>query len=235
MNNIQPALSVIVIAANEESYVKRALQSIRDQHYPNYEIILVVNGSTDATYEQAQGLADKVVEYPDLLGASTARNIGAALSKGNMLVFLDADSFMSKDVLASIAKHSDKQYFGTVLGKPDKPSIIFSSFFFFKNITHRLGLYKGALGGLMFCTRELFYRVQGFNAKKIVDEIYDMSLRTRLAGGRYKLITSAYAYTSMRRFKKEGIFKLAYFWLRVWFLRFIGKEDHVFHEYKLKF
>jgi|GEM_PF-2488013 len=212
-----PHISVILPATNEEAYIERAIDSVRAQHYPHVEILVVVNGAEDATASIARRLDARVIEFPHALLASGARNQGARLAFGKWYVFLDADSVMGPGVLEAIAS-LDEVRFGTVLGKPDPAKLRYRFFFLIKNIAHRLGLYHGVLGGLFFTSARLFHKIGGYDASLKVNEISDIIARTSTAGGVYTLLTSCSARTSMRRFEQLGLIRPLAFWVWVKFV-----------------
>lgn len=212
-----PRISVILPATNEEAYIERAILSIEAQGYPDVEIIVVVNGAEDATASIARRLGARVVEFPRALLASGARNQGARLAFGRRYVFLDADSTMGEGVLAAIAACKES-CFGTVLGKPDPAKLRYRLFFLIKNVAHRLGLYRGVLGGLFFSSAKLFHAIDGYDASLKVNEISDIIARASAAGGVYTLLTSCSATTSMRRFERLGLVQPLVFWIWVKFI-----------------
>lgn len=91
-----PVISVIIPAYNAERYLEKSLESVLNQTYKDFEIIIVNDGSTDATDRIARNF---VAEYPDVIqyfqqsnrGVGAARNTGIAHAKGQYLAFLDAD------------------------------------------------------------------------------------------------------------------------------------------------
>ena len=91
-----PKISVVVPAYNVERYVGECLASIRAQTLADWECILIDDGSTDATVEQARRVADPritVIRQPNR-GVSSARNAGLANASGTHLLFLDADDML---------------------------------------------------------------------------------------------------------------------------------------------
>ena len=108
-----PKVTIIVPARNESHIVGQCLQSLLKQDYPDFEIILVDDHSEDNTFEIASSLAKqdsrlsvvRSVELPgDWRGKAWANQQGAALSKGNWLLFTDADIlFHSSTVKYAIA------------------------------------------------------------------------------------------------------------------------------------
>ena len=95
--------SVIVPTYNEERYVLRCLQSIRDQRYDRsqYEIILADADSTDSTQLVAKNLCDKVVTT-SRRGIAVGRNLGAANAIGDYLIFVDADAVLDQGFLLQL-------------------------------------------------------------------------------------------------------------------------------------
>lgn len=94
-NTEKPLFSIIVPVYNVESYVEQALNSVLQQNFYNYEIILINDGSTDNSGDICYYYSKK---YPHITfvsqpngGLSVARNTGIELAKGEYLVFLDSD------------------------------------------------------------------------------------------------------------------------------------------------
>ena len=100
-----PLVSVIVPWYNKERYVQRTLLSLCAQTYANFEVKIVDDCSTDRTWEIVQGFVAKnsrfAAERNEVnKGGDYCRNRGAALSKGEYLIFLDADDWLAEDCLA---------------------------------------------------------------------------------------------------------------------------------------
>ena len=89
-----PRFSVIIPAYNAEATLARALDSVLAQTWPAYEIIVVDDGSSDATAAVVAMYGDKVrYLYQYNAGVSAARNAGAEAASGDWLAFLDADDW----------------------------------------------------------------------------------------------------------------------------------------------
>lgn len=93
-----PRFSVIIPAFNAAATLVRAIESVRAQSWPAHEIIVVDDGSIDATAEIARQYGDAVrlIQQANS-GVSVARNAGAAVATGNWLAFLDADDWYAVD------------------------------------------------------------------------------------------------------------------------------------------
>jgi len=94
-----PLVSIITIFLDEAQFIEEAIESVRAQSYPSWELLLVDDGSTDASTELARGYARRWPEKIRYLeheghanrGMSASRNLGLAHAKGRFLAFLDAD------------------------------------------------------------------------------------------------------------------------------------------------
>lgn len=100
-------MSIIIPSYNEKSGIGAAIQALQQADYPsdNKEIIVVDDGSTDETYEEATKQADQTVtilQKPNG-GKFTALNLGLEHASGEIIVTVDADSLLEKDTLKRIA------------------------------------------------------------------------------------------------------------------------------------
>ena len=92
---MQPFISIVMPAYNAEKYIGHSIRSVLDQTYSNWELIVVDDGSTDATAEAVQRAVngDQRIRYlfqqNGRLGK--ARNTGVMNSKGSLIAFLDSD------------------------------------------------------------------------------------------------------------------------------------------------
>lgn len=95
-----PRFSVIIPAYNAAATLPRAIESVLEQTWPAHEILVVDDGSSDATADIARhyGGSVKLIQQPNR-GVSVARNAGAAAAQGDWLAFLDADDWYEPDRL----------------------------------------------------------------------------------------------------------------------------------------
>lgn len=97
-------VSVIMPCFNAEKYISESIESVLNQTYENFEIILVDDSSTDNTpniikkYVQKHGDKLKYISQPNQ-GPSAARNNGVRNSTGDLIAFLDSDDIYVKDSL----------------------------------------------------------------------------------------------------------------------------------------
>lgn len=97
----QDLISVIIPAFNAAIYLDRCLESVFSQTHKNREVIVINDGSTDATADILRKYADRITfTSQENRGPSAARNHGLSLLKGNFVAFLDADDYWLPDFLS---------------------------------------------------------------------------------------------------------------------------------------
>lgn len=98
--------SVVIPLYNKEKFFARTLQSVVDQNYSNFEVIVVDDGSTDSSPTIIKGFDDSRIKLLHQInsGVSSARNNGILNSKGKFVVFLDADDYWCSNHLSTLYK-----------------------------------------------------------------------------------------------------------------------------------
>ncbi|GAB3195607.1 glycosyltransferase involved in cell wall biosynthesis [Pontibacter aydingkolensis] len=167
---MSPSISVIVPCHNQAQFLTEALESLLLQTYPNWECIIVNDGSKDNTEEVALHYTsiDKRFQYlySSNKGVSLARNSGIDLAKGEFILPLDADDKISSNYLELALKAFDEnpglklvygeaEFFGDLTCKWDLPSysyfsllhmnIIYCSAIFRKNDFKLVGKYSSEM------------------------------------------------------------------------------------------
>jgi len=207
--------SVIIPARNEEKYIENTLQSLKNQTFKNFEIIVVANKCVDRTIEIAQKYAHKVLILPNGGGATRARNIGAKIAGGDILIFLDADTKMSSRVIERIVRLSKENSIGTCATRPDIQTGLFYLFMLWQNISHKFKLHKGGTG-ILFCHRNVFFKTEGFKENSWFFEIRDFVVRAEKVGKYIWVNSVCYVITSMRRYSKKGFLGVLKYWIKNW-------------------
>ena len=91
-------ISVIIPVHNAEKYIDKAVQSLMEQNYTNWELLLIENGSEDASLDICKKNAEKDSRIQVLKeknkGAGSARNTGLCSAEGEYIVFIDADDYL---------------------------------------------------------------------------------------------------------------------------------------------
>jgi len=97
-----PLVSIIIPVYNSEKYLGEAIRSALEQSWPNREVIVIDDGSTDNSLTVAKGFGKAVSVYTQTnKGASAARNHGLSKAKGDYIQFLDADDILGTEKIAN--------------------------------------------------------------------------------------------------------------------------------------
>ncbi|MHB8535115.1 MAG: glycosyltransferase family 2 protein [Sulfuricaulis sp.] len=101
------SISIIIPAKNEESGLAEILPKLR-KHFPDSEIIVVSDGSSDSTGEVARSHRTRVISHPYSMGNGAAIKSGARTASGDILVFMDADGQHDpEDISSLISKYNE--------------------------------------------------------------------------------------------------------------------------------
>jgi glycosyltransferase involved in cell wall biosynthesis len=104
----KPKISVIIPLYNKEKLIHHCLNSIYKTTYPNFEVIVVDDASTDNSVKIAERFPCKLIKLKKNMGVGYARNIGAKNAKGDMLYFVDSDVIQVGDNLNKIVLEFEK-------------------------------------------------------------------------------------------------------------------------------
>ena len=187
--------SVIIPLYNKGPYVKKAIQSVLDQTFKDYEIIVIDDGSTDDSYEIAKAVLDGALIKNQLVqqenaGVSTARNNGVTLSTGDYICFLDADDWWAPRFLERldwlICAFPDAGIYGT-------------NYYYVKNGSMRVCVKGAETGYINYCKvyadgmsmplssisvgipRAVFEHQRGFKSHLRFGEDFDLWIRIALS------------------------------------------------------
>lgn len=112
MSGMTCKCSLIMPVRNGAPYIKRAVQSVLEQSFSDWNLIIVNDASTDATEEAvSEFLKDDRIRYISCarqVGVSRARNIGLDNASGHYVVFLDCDDRLMKDSVKNRVDEMDK-------------------------------------------------------------------------------------------------------------------------------
>ncbi|MHC1601416.1 MAG: glycosyltransferase [Candidatus Nezhaarchaeales archaeon] len=202
---MNPYFSIIIPTLNEEKYLPRLLESLSKQLLKDFEVIIVDGGSSDKTIEIAMAHADKVVI--ERCNQSKARNIGASISSGKYLVFLDADAavdplFLEKarDMFIEYERINTK----CIVGRPEPITLTKvgrAAFAFGWLLCRFKATFPGYMGILV--ERSIFKRAGGFNPNLAYGEDLDFLIRvsaiTKIAYPKDLVV-----YSDTRRWMRNG-------------------------------
>ena len=116
-----PFVSILMPAHNESRILYPVVKEMVDLNYPEYEVILINDGSSDDTSEVLKDLAIKydrvrVIDLKENCGKANALYLGLIASKGEILVGVDADSYLDKNALRYLVSHFVNRHNGERVG-----------------------------------------------------------------------------------------------------------------------
>ncbi len=206
---MNPEISVIIPALNEERYIGHAIKGLTSQTFKNFETIVVDGGSIDNTVKIAKKHAKVIVQKKP--GAAIARNSGARIARGRLLLFLDADTWPSPHLLEIyrkiFANGKVVAATGPVFPLEKVRADVSAGYFFVSMIFVKASvlLSRPCIVGSNFAVRkDAFVKAGGFNPKMITYEDWDLSLRLKKIG-RIKFVNNAEVKTSARRINAWGV------------------------------
>ncbi|MEW5763652.1 MAG: glycosyltransferase [Acidobacteriota bacterium] len=220
-----PFLSVIVPARNEEKAIAPALEALCDQDHPNFEVVVVDDGSTDRTPEILEGLARRHTNLrvvrgeeppPGWLGKPNAQRVGLENARGEILLFVDADVRYGPGVLRRAASELEARRLDMLLLLSTLEArglehvlmsnldafTLYVSPAFLANVQALKGIAFGAGSGNLVRRRAL-EASGGIEAIRgeVVDDVA-MGRRIKASGGRFRFVT---AFSDVRVRMYEGL------------------------------
>ena len=124
-----PFVSVLVPCYNEENNIEATLKALTDMHYPNYEIIAIDDGSSDASPQILNKLKDhisrlRVVHLTKNQGKAIALKSGALAARGDFLVCIDGDAILDHYAITWIMKPKSSDAYNVI--RPHSGRRVFS-------------------------------------------------------------------------------------------------------------
>lgn len=188
-----PLFSVILPTYNRANFLKNAIQSVMNQSFPDFELLVIDDGSTDNTWEIVRTFKDSRVcyHYQENKERSAARNTGIKIARGEYICFLDSDDVYLPWHLEILEKTMKYLNYSTHLVFTDidefnnMPFYFKYDYKFSKDKINILSPYEGfkhvllnPIGCMRWCVRGQFIKKHLFNEKLKVGE--DTELFTRL-------------------------------------------------------
>jgi poly-beta-1,6-N-acetyl-D-glucosamine synthase len=244
-----PLVSVLIPAWNEEQGLLDTVKTLLQSTYRNIELVIVNDGSTDNSdkmmndfirqYEADETIQDKVrivYHYKQNGGKGAALNTAIELSKGDILMSIDADCVVLEDTIKNFVRHFAHPKVmavvgnvkvgntKTVIGVIQYLEFLFS--FYFKkadSVMNTIYIIGGAAGAFR---REVFDTIGTYNTKNITEDI-DLSVRIQGAGMKIVYASDAIVYTEGAS-DIRGLMKQRLRWKRGRFETFFNNRDLFF-------
>ena len=206
-------ISIVVPALNEAGGIVRALQALQAQRAAGHEVIVVDGGSSDTTRSLAEGLADRVLDAKP--GRAGQMNAGARAARGEVIVFLHADTRLPAAAADAIdtALRTGGRHWGrfdvTIAGASAWLPLVA---WLMNHRSRWTGIATGDQA--IFVRRDVFEAVGGFPEQPLME---DIELSRRLLGVGRPACLRLRAVTSGRRWDQRGAWQTI---LLMWRLRF---------------
>ncbi len=217
---MKPAISVIVPTLNEASLIGYTLASARNQDFKGkYEIIVSDSNSKDNTAKIARKYADKVI-VTKRKGVSVGRNLGAQAAKGDILLFLDADTILLPNALSEICHYfrQHKNIIGLnipfIVDNLRKNMLAIAATYAYRAL--RKVKLQPIYAVCFACKRDMFFKAGGFPEHLRVAEDIDLGQRLKKLG-KIEYLKTTFAITSARRLEKWNLAKIYNAWLLGYF------------------
>lgn len=204
--------SIIIPTLNEQDNLPILLNSIKNQNYNDYEVIIADSLSQDQTKKIALSFKKKIGHFRffknKFKSVGAARNFGAQMARGQFLIFFDADVEIEKEFLKRINEKINQYHLDvlTVWNRAKKGwrgKIIFSLLNFSMTLFQKIK--PSANGPCIIVKKTLFEKVKGFDETIIFGEDFDLIQRLWKIGAKFKVFSQPILYVSTRRFEKEGL------------------------------
>ena len=184
---MKPFFTVIVCTYNRERFLRRALESIISQSYKDWEVVVVDDGSTDATKALLDKYKNRYVQLTLVChdrnrGVSAARNTGIANANGRFVTFLDSDDEYASSHLGNrkkvLQQNPEIQFLHGGLEVVGDPFVVDKD-----NLEKRIHVDECAVGGTFFIRRDVFKIVGNFKDLPYAEdaEFYERSLEAGIA------------------------------------------------------
>jgi rSAM/selenodomain-associated transferase 2 len=208
-------ISIIVPALNEAEGIAAVLAALASLRNRGHEVIVVDGGSSDGTAVLARPAADRVASAPR--GRASQMNVGAALARGEVLLFLHADTRLPENADARVLQGlaASGRAWGRFDVRIEGASVLLPVIAFFMNLrSHATGIATGDQA--IFVRREAFERAGGFPALELME---DIALSRSLRRLSRPLCLADKAVTSGRRWERRGVLRTVFlmWWLRLRF------------------
>jgi len=241
----RPVISIIIPTRNEEKILERCLQQFTPEIKSRYALEGIVSdgGSSDDTLGIATAYADYIATHdaPWRQTISEGRNRGAQLAHADLLLFLNADTYLS-DVSKFLERAAQRFAVDESLSAlatrvevfPEErrwSDRLFHAYFNrYVKAANILGLGMGR-GECQIVRRKAFEALKGYNAEMAAGEDFDLYRRLR-AIGRVRYDHQLLVFESPRRYRKYGYARVYFDWIRNGLAVLVKhrSSDHIWEE-----
>ena len=195
VSSFSPSVSVIIPAHNGAAYLPNCMASLKSVTFPPFELIVVDDNSTDETVRVAEECGARVVTSNQRSRPAAARNLGAQMARGEILVFLDADVFVHPDSVSRlvnvlIENRDAAAVFGSYDASPTGRNLVSQ----FRNLLHHYVHQTADSNATTFWAgcgavrRSIFLEWGGFDTRYQYPSVEDIELGIRLHQAGYRIL-----------------------------------------------
>jgi glycosyltransferase involved in cell wall biosynthesis len=193
-----PLVSVVITTKNEEKNIENCLRTIRNQTFNSIELIVIDNFSVDQTPVLARKYAAHI--YSKGPERSSQRNLGAKVSNGKYILYLDADMVLSSGLIEECVEKCEHEAIDALY----IPERIIGHGFWVKVRDFERSFYTGSvIDAVRFVRKDLFEKVNGFDEDLVGPEDWDFDKRLRQVGRTGKIHGELY--------HNEGKFNISHY------------------------
>lgn len=212
-----PRYSIVIPTLNEEKFLPKLLASLAVQTKRNFEVVVVDGRSRDKTVAVAKSFTKKLPKLQVVVSSKASlplqRNLGARATRGEWLIFIDADSILLPYFIERCDQFikSAKPALFTTWFRPDSENPKDAVYTLFANIyLEATIIFKKwhAPGPLSLVKRSAYNKVGGYDEAHAFHEDVDFGMRLARAGVTLDILRESINVWSLRRFRKEGTLKV---------------------------
>lgn len=231
-------VSVIIPVHNGGEKFRRCLVSLKEANPPPREIIVVLDGDTDASWQLAKKVGAEVFRFPTPGGPARARNFGAARAAGEILFFVDADVTIPRGAIGQVVTVFNRQpdlaaLFGSYDDEPAETNFLSQYRNLLHHYVHQQGLeeastFWGACGAIR---RDVFLAIGGFDEGYVLPSMEDIELGYRLRKAGYKIrLCKSLQVKHLKRWDAFSMLKVDFFQRALPWTDLILKERHCIND-----
>ncbi len=231
-----PKVSVVTPVHNGAEFLGACLESVFASDYPEFEVIVVDDASTDGSASVAAQFPVRLISSTHRRGAAAARNTGAETARGDILFFLDADILIQPGTLRAIAaEFANDPAVSALFGSYGTHTVPANFFSRYKNLVHHFTHQNSSVEASTFCSgfgairREAFEGMRGFDPDFRYLEDIELGYRMMRAGIRIRLRKDL-QFTHCKRYSFSSLIRSdvagrAIPWTRLMLARGVFRND----------
>lgn len=235
-------ISIVIPTLNEERFLPKILTDLTKQTAKDFDVTIVDGASSDKTIEVTKPFKRFLplqVYQVRKRNVSFQRNFGAKKTHGEYLLFLDADSRITRsfirNLLVAIERTQGKLFLPYIISEKKKAThkIMFKLANFIVKTSHTIGK-PFSSGGSFLIEKQLFHFMGGFDEKLYLGEDHDLVQRVHHWGVKANILKDTKLIVSVRRSEKESDIKYLYkYLLATSYIIINGKITYKIFEYEM--